>query len=105
MHFQYGLRQESLGNLDDALYHFQQALQYKPDFGLGRRYLGQVHLKKDDVDAAEAMLRQATQENPSDPEAHYLLAKISLRRKDLNSVTITPGKNDSCRSRSCPRVV
>ena len=82
MHFRYGMHQEEQGSLDDAMYHFQQALHFKSDFALARRRLGQVHLKQNDVSEAERHLRQALQITPDDPEIHYLLAKLYLQQRE-----------------------
>jgi tetratricopeptide (TPR) repeat protein len=82
MHFQYGLHQEKQASLQDAVYHFQQALRFKSDFALARRHLGQVYLRQDNSSAAERHFRQALQITPDDPESHYLLAKLYLQQNE-----------------------
>lgn len=82
MHFQYGLHQEKQSSLEDATYHFRQALRFKSDFALARRHLGRVYLMQNDAREAESHLRHALQMTPDDPEIHYLLAKSFLQQQE-----------------------
>ncbi len=82
MHFQYGLHQEEQDSLQDAEYHFEQALRCKSNFALARRHLGQVYLKQNKGGEAERQFRQALQVTPDDPEIHYLLAKLYLQQRE-----------------------
>jgi tetratricopeptide (TPR) repeat protein len=57
-----------------ALAHFDQALQYNPNFAEAYYGIGQVYQHQGDVDRAMANFRRALELKPNYPEANYRLA-------------------------------
>jgi tetratricopeptide (TPR) repeat protein len=68
------------GNMNDAIAHFQTALQIKPDYVEAHNNLGGVLLKKGRVDEAIAQYQTALQIKPDNAETYYNLGN-ALRRK------------------------
>jgi protein O-mannosyl-transferase len=68
------------GHLDEAMVHYQQALQIKPDSAEIHNNLGNALLQKGDVDQAIAHCQQALQIKPDFAEAHNNLGNALLQK-------------------------
>jgi tetratricopeptide (TPR) repeat protein len=67
------------GKVDEAIAHYQQALQIRPDSAEGHNNLGNALFQKGKVDEAIAHFEQALQTKPGFAEAHYNLATALWR--------------------------
>ena len=68
------------GDVDEAIVHYQQALQIKPDSAQTHNNLGNALLQKGDVDEAIAHCQMALQIKPDFAEAHNNLGNALLRK-------------------------
>ncbi len=70
-------------SLDRARLHYEEALKVKPDDLRSLLALGQLEVATRDYDAAEDLLKRATQLKPEDPEPHYWYGKdlLGLERR------------------------
>jgi tetratricopeptide (TPR) repeat protein len=68
------------GKVDEAMVHFQTALQIKPDSAEGSYNLGNALLQKGKVDEAMVYYQKALQINPADSEACYHLGSALLQK-------------------------
>jgi len=69
------------GDLDEALTNLKKAVDLNPKFCRGWDYLGQVHMARESIDAAELALRKAIERCPGFQfqEAHFHLAVVLQR--------------------------
>ena len=75
----------SLGRLDEAAAHYQQALSLKPDFAEAHNNLGNVLLSQGEVDQAATQFEQACSLKPDYTEAHNNLGTALLRQSKLDA--------------------
>jgi tetratricopeptide (TPR) repeat protein len=71
---------DSEGRVDEAISHFQKALQIKPDYMEAQVNLGNALLQKGKVDEAITQFQQALQINPGYAAAHNNLGKVLLEK-------------------------
>ena len=93
------------GNVDEAIAHFQEALQIKPDFADAHNNLGIALLQKGNVDEAIAHYQKALQIKPDFAEAHNNLG-IALHKKgsvDEAIVHYPKGAANQTRLRESPQ--
>jgi len=64
------------GNLELALMHFRRAVEKNPNFALGYRGLGKVHLALNEVEMAINNLEKALERATNDQDSLYELARI-----------------------------
>lgn len=69
-----GFATRKLGDVDAAFAYYDRALARDPGLVLTRAYLGEAHLMKDDVAAAEVQLREIVQRCGTSCEAYAHLA-------------------------------
>ncbi len=74
-----GLRMDE-GRLDEALEHYMQTVEFKPDHPNAPNNLGQIHLVRGDLDEAERWLRRATEIDVDFAPPHVNLAAVYGRR-------------------------
>jgi tetratricopeptide (TPR) repeat protein len=72
------------GHLDEAMVHYQQALQIKPDSAQTHNNLGNALLQKGRLDEAIAHCQQALQIKPDFAEAHNNLGNALLRKGQVD---------------------
>ena len=70
--------------MDEAIAHFQKALQIKPDFAEAHYNLGNALLQKGKVDEAIAHFQRALQIKPDYAEAHYNLGNALLQKGNVD---------------------
>ncbi|MGO8742757.1 MAG: tetratricopeptide repeat protein [Limisphaerales bacterium] len=68
------------GSVNEAMVHYQKALQIKPDFAEAHINLGTALLQKGKVDEAMVHYQKALQINPDYAEAHLNLANALLKK-------------------------
>ena len=66
--------------MDEAIAHYQKALQIKPDYAEAHNNLGNALLQKGQVDEAMAHYQKALQINPDYAEAHNNLGNALLQK-------------------------
>ncbi|MGO8743220.1 MAG: tetratricopeptide repeat protein, partial [Limisphaerales bacterium] len=81
------IAQNNLGNalvqegaVDEAIAHFQKALQIKPDYAEAHNNLGNALLQKGSVNEAMVHYQKALQIQPDYADAHYNLGNALLQR-------------------------
>jgi tetratricopeptide (TPR) repeat protein len=72
------------GDYDDALGNLQKALELNPDYPLYLHYLGKIHLKLDQFEAAEQNLAAAYQADPEIAGLVYDLAMLHYRKEEFS---------------------
>jgi tetratricopeptide (TPR) repeat protein len=68
------------GRVDEAMFHFQKALQIYPDFAAARYNLGLALFKKDKVDEAIAQYQKVLQIKPDSADVRYDLGNALLQK-------------------------
>jgi tetratricopeptide (TPR) repeat protein len=79
-HYNLGVLLFEKGEKDEAIAHYQQALQIKPDFAEAHYNLGNALVQKGRVDEAIVHYQQALQIKPDYVEAHYNLANVLIQK-------------------------
>jgi tetratricopeptide (TPR) repeat protein len=72
------------GSVDEAIAHFQKALQINPDYAEAYYNLGEALLKKGNVDEAIAHFQKALQINPDFAEAHNNLGEALIQKGSVD---------------------
>ena len=72
------------GKADDALEHFQKALQINPDYAQAHYNLGRVLFQNGDVDGAIPQFQKALQINPDYAQAHNNLGGALLLKGNVD---------------------
>ncbi|MHC4442532.1 MAG: tetratricopeptide repeat protein [Planctomycetota bacterium] len=73
-HLNFGNALVERGKLDQAMFHFQQALKYRPDYHVAYDHLASILLIKGKTDQAIEYYNQAIKAKPDYPEAYNNLA-------------------------------
>ena len=83
------------GSVNEAIVHFQRALQIKPDYVKAYNNLGNALFKKGNVDEAIAQFQKALQIKPEDAEIHKNLA-VALAKAHGNyaNTLVQMGRDD-----------
>jgi tetratricopeptide (TPR) repeat protein len=79
--YEAGLKCDQERKLDDAIKHYEKAIQSSPDFYPARNNLGSNYLAKADYKAAAEQFQQVIKINPSDATAYFNLANNYLLTK------------------------
>jgi len=72
------------GNVEEAIAHYQKALQIKPDFAEAHYNFGHALLKKGNVDEAIAHYQKALTINPDNAEAHNNFGNALLQKGNVD---------------------
>ena len=72
------------GNVEEAIAHFQKALQIYPDYAGAHNNLGNALIKKGSVDEAIAHYQRALQITPDSAEAHNNLGGALLQKGNVD---------------------
>jgi tetratricopeptide (TPR) repeat protein len=83
-----GFSEEFRGEMDDALNHFQRALQLDPQNTALAIRLGQIYATRRDITNALSVLESSVKANPNDAELSYWLGYI-YRSDNQNEKAIT----------------
>jgi Flp pilus assembly protein TadD len=83
------------GSVDEAIVHFQRALQIKPDYVKAYNNLGNALFKKGNVDEAIAQFQKALQIKPEDAEIRNNLAvALAKAHGDYANTLVQMGRDD-----------
>ncbi len=83
-HYNLGLTLLQKGNVEEAIAHFQKALQIYPDYAGAHNNLGNALIKKGSVDEAIAHYQRALQITPDSAEAHNNLGNALIRKGSVD---------------------
>jgi tetratricopeptide (TPR) repeat protein len=72
------------GSVDEAIVHYQKALQIKPDYSDAHDNLGNALLQKGSVDEAIAHFQKALQLKPDNAETHYNLGNAMFQKGSVD---------------------
>ncbi len=92
------------GNVDEAIVHYQKALQITPDFAKAHNNLGTALLQKGSVDEAIVHYQKALQITPDFAKAHNGLGNALLQKGNVDeaiihyqkALQITPDYAEAC---------
>ena len=76
------------GDVDEAIAHYQKALQIKPDYAASRNNLGNVLLQQGRLDEAIAQLQKGLQIKPDYAEAHINLGNALLQKGSVDEAIV-----------------
>jgi Flp pilus assembly protein TadD len=82
-HDNLGLALAHCGQVDQAIAHYQKALEIKPDYALAHNNLGVVLARRGQVDEAIVQFQRAVEIKPNDMKAHNNLAMALTARGRL----------------------
>jgi tetratricopeptide (TPR) repeat protein len=83
-HNNLGIALFKTGNVDEAMVHYQKALEIKPDFAEAHNNLGNFLFQKGSVDEAMVHYQKALEINPDYAEAHYNLGYALLKMGNVD---------------------
>jgi len=103
-HYNYGITVLKLGQVDEAITNFQQAIRIKPNYWEAHNNLGSALLQKGRVDEAIDQYQVALQINPDCEEACYSLGNALLQKGRVDeavvqyekALQINPDDADTC---------
>jgi TolA-binding protein len=81
--FKKGIKADQAGKKDDAIKHYEKALQIAPEFYEAHNNLGSDYLSKSEFPAARKEFEQAIAENQSDAAGYFNLANVCMLMKNL----------------------
>jgi Flp pilus assembly protein TadD len=87
-HNNFGIALLRMNNVDEAMVHFQTALQINPGYADAHNNLGNALLQKGDVDEAIAHFQTALQIKPDSAEACYNLGYALLQKGDVDEAIV-----------------
>jgi tetratricopeptide (TPR) repeat protein len=83
-HNNLGIALLKTGNVDEAMVHYQMALEINPDFAEAHNNLGNFLFQKGSVDEAMVHYQMALEINPDYAEAHYNLGYALLKMGNVD---------------------
>jgi tetratricopeptide (TPR) repeat protein len=83
-HNNLGIALLKTGNVDEAMVHYQMALEINPDFAEAHNNLGNFLFQKGSVDEAIVHYQKALEINPDYAEAHYNLGYALLKMGNVD---------------------
>ena len=86
VHYELGLLQNRLGDLDGALRHYSAAIALDPDHVAARYDRGELLLVRGQVEEARADLERAAALRPDHWVVHFRLAELAGERGDLDGM-------------------
>jgi tetratricopeptide (TPR) repeat protein len=81
--YEKGVESDRAGKRDEAVQHYQKALQVSPDFYYARNNLGSDYLSKSDFVRAREEFEQAVRLNQSDAGAYFNLSNVCMLTAQL----------------------
>jgi len=76
--YEKGIKAAKDGKADDAIAHYQKAIEIAPDLYLARNNLGTTYLSQSKFDEARQQFEQVIKINPSDGAAYFNLGNLYL---------------------------
>ena len=94
-HNNLGLILAKQGNLDEAIQHYERAIQLKPDYAIALNDMGAILVRKGQPKEAIPYLQKALKISPDDPDTRHnlALAIAEVYRDDANAL-VRMGRND-----------
>jgi tetratricopeptide (TPR) repeat protein len=83
-HNNLGIALFKTGNADEAMVHYQKALEINPDFAEAHNNLGNFLFQKGSVDEAMVHYQKALEINPDYAEAHYNLGYALIQKGSVD---------------------
>ena len=83
--FEKGTKADGAGKKDDAIRHYQKAIQIAPDFYEAHNNLGSDYLSKSDFPNARKEFEQAIAQNQSDAAGYFNLSNVCMLMNDMPS--------------------
>jgi tetratricopeptide (TPR) repeat protein len=81
--FKKGINADQDGKKDDAIKHYQKAIEIAPQFYEAHNNLGSDYLSKSDFPAARKEFEQAIQQNQSDAAGYFNLSNVCMLMSNL----------------------
>jgi Flp pilus assembly protein TadD len=81
--FEQGVKAERRNKMDEAMRHYQRAIELAPEFYAARNNLGLAYMARQDFGNAQAQFERVISINPADTEAYFNLGNILLLTNDL----------------------
>src|SRR5581483_6120459 len=81
--FKKGISADQDGNKDDAIKHYQKAVQIAPDFYEAHNNLGSDYLSKSDFPSARKEFSEAVRGNQSDSAGYFNLSNVCMLMGEL----------------------
>jgi tetratricopeptide (TPR) repeat protein len=81
--FKKGIHADQDGKKDDAIKHYQKAIEIAPQFYEAHNNLGSDYLSKSDFPAARKEFEQAIQQNQSDAAGYFNLSNVCMLMSNL----------------------
>ncbi len=81
--FKKGVSSDHAGQRDDAIRHYEKAIEIAPDFYLAHNNLGSDYLAKSDFLAARKEFEQVIRLNQSDADAYFNLSNVCMLTSQL----------------------
>jgi Flp pilus assembly protein TadD len=81
--FEQGAKAERQNKTDEAMRHYQRAIELAPDFYAARNNLGLVYMAKQDFPNAQVQFERVISINPADTEAYFNLGNVLLLTNHL----------------------
>lgn len=81
--FEQGVKAERGNKTDEAMKHYQRAIELAPDFYAARNNLGLAYMLKQDFGNAQAQFEKVISINPADTEAYFNLGNTLLLTNHL----------------------
>jgi tetratricopeptide (TPR) repeat protein len=76
--FDKGVEADHQGKTDDAIQHYEKALNYSPDFYPAHNNLGSAYLARQNFEAAQTQFEAALKGNQNDAQLYFNLANVLL---------------------------
>ncbi|MFB3813077.1 MAG: tetratricopeptide repeat protein [Terriglobales bacterium] len=76
--FKAGIASEHKNDIEEAIRHYQKAIEIAPEFYEARNNLGSLHLGRSEFEAARQQFQEAMRLNPAEARAHFNMANLML---------------------------
>lgn len=83
--FEKGVDADHRGKADNAIEHYEKALELSPDFYPAHNNLGAIYLSRQDFAAAQSQFENALKANQNDGQAYFNLANVLVLTQHYDS--------------------
>lgn len=81
--FKEGVKADQKQRIDEAILHYEKAVELAPKFYLARNNLGTLYLGKSEYDSARKQFESVLELNPNDGSAYFNLGNVHLLQNQL----------------------